>query len=81
MNINHYKLGYVLQGKRVIVTLRNAANVQLLDDLNFGYYKAGMRYRLIGGYYKISPLHLSIPHSGNWHVVIDGHVSSDVRIE
>lgn len=52
------------------VELDKAANVQLLDDTNFSAFRRGGRYRYQGGYYKQTPVHLSPPTSGRWHVVV-----------
>lgn len=68
------------------VTLRgNAANVRLMDSTNFGKYKRGSGYRCGGGLAKKSPVHLTIPNSGHWYVVVDlmglnGRVNSSARI-
>ena len=62
------------------VSLSSQANVLLLDDCNFRSYKAGRRYRYQGGLAKRSPVRLSPPHMGNWHVVVDmGGYSGRVR--
>lgn len=67
------------------VTLDRAANVQLLDASNFENYKDGRKYHYYGGYAKESPVRLSVPRSGHWHVVIDlgggaGTVRASARI-
>ena len=53
------------------VTLDKQANVRLLDDTNFSRYKRGERHTCYGGLAKISPVRLSPPHYGRWHVVVD----------
>ena len=52
------------------VELDKAANVQLLDDINFSAFRRGGVYRYHGGFYKQTPVHLSPPNSGRWHVVV-----------
>ena len=49
----------------------NAANVLLLDSANYNAYQRGGRYTYRGGYATRSPVLLTVPHAGRWHVVID----------
>jgi hypothetical protein len=55
----------------VIVNLDNQANVMLLDDTNFSAYKQGNSFKYYGGWACGSPVRLSPPHYGHWHVVVD----------
>ena len=69
----------------VEVVLDRAANVQLLDPINFENYKNGREFRYAGGYVTSSPVHLPVPSPGRWHVVIDlgggaGHVRASVQV-
>lgn len=86
MNFTHYSLGYVAAGTVAEVTLSgSAANVRLMDQLNFNNYKAGRQHRYHGGLAKSSPLCLQVPHSGTWHVTVDmqglrGTVRSSIRV-
>lgn len=86
MRFDHYDLGNLHGGEIVHVELEgNAANVILLDNLNFNSYKAGRRYRHYGGHAKESPVRLPIPHAGHWHVAVDlggyaGQVRSSVQV-
>ncbi len=54
----------------VQVELDHAANVILLDDINFSAFRRGSRCRYFGGYYKQTPVRLVPPHEGSWHVVV-----------
>jgi hypothetical protein len=64
----------------VQVTLDKQANVLLLDDGNFSNYRGGRRFSYFGGLAKQSPVRLSPPHSGHWHVVVDlGGYAGSVR--
>ncbi len=64
----------------VQVTLDKQANVRLLDDPNFARYRSGGRYTFIGGRAIKSPVRLSPPHFGRWHVVVDlGGYGGSVR--
>lgn len=72
MQFIHSDLGNLDKGRIVEIVLKgNAANVQLLDSTNFSNYKNGRRYHYVGGLAKRSPVHLTVPHSGHWHVAID----------
>lgn len=68
-----------------LVTLDSQANVMLLDDHNFQAYRRGASFHYQGGLVKQSPVRLSPPHYGHWHVVVDlggysGRVKAGVRI-
>lgn len=54
----------------VRVELDHAANVILLDDINFSAFRRGSRYRCFGGYYEKTPVRIVPPHEGSWHVVV-----------
>lgn len=72
MNFQDWDLGYQDRGRTVLVELSsNAANVRLLDAINFSNYRSGRDHRAVGGYYTRSPIRLVVPSSGHWHVVID----------
>ena len=55
----------------VQVSLNKQANVLMLDDSNFSNYRRGGRFRYYGGLAKQSPVRLSPPYYGHWHVVVD----------
>jgi hypothetical protein len=84
MNHLHYEVD-AQAGDTVEVTIDRAANVQLLDPQNYENYKHGRGFRYSGGYGTSSPVRLSVPHSGHWHVVIDlgggaGHVRASMKL-
>jgi hypothetical protein len=58
-------------GDVVEVTLDHAANVQLLDPVNFERYRQKQQYHYHGGYVTESPFSIVAPASGRWHLVID----------
>lgn len=69
----------------VQVTLSGHANVMLLDDGAFSAYKRSRPYKYTGGWTQHSPVCLSPPFAGRWHLVIDlggrsGEVKAGVRI-
>lgn len=83
MNFLHYDLQLTAH-QSVEVTLDKAANVRLLDDVNFGRYRQGAQHTYYGGYSKVSPVSVRPPHAGRWHLVIDlggypGTVRASVR--
>jgi len=86
MNFTHYDLGNRTSGEIVEVTLSgNAANVRLMDSLNFQNYRNGKKHRYFGGHTTKSPIRLAIPSSGHWHVAVDmggynGSVKSAIRL-
>lgn len=86
MNFVHHDLGQRRRGEIVQINLSgNAANVRLLDSVNFSSYRAGRQHRYHGGLAKQSPIRLAIPSAGHWHVAVDmqglrGNVRSSVRV-
>lgn len=53
------------------VALDHPANVLLLDTTNYDNYRNGRQYRYRGGYAKASPVRISPPRAGHWHLVVD----------
>jgi Domain of unknown function (DUF1883) len=91
MDSTYKKLGFLHQefelqaGDIVEVTLDAPANVMLLDPANFSNYKDGLSYHYHGGYAETSPVRLTTPRSGAWHVVVNlggypGRVRAGVRV-
>lgn len=86
MQFQQYDLGNVKKGSRVIVTLKNQANVRLMTQSEFNKYKRGGAHRYIGGRVTRSPWSGVVPSTGHWYVAIDlggysGRVQSSVRVE
>jgi len=79
MNFLHYEVD--LSGNDAVkVTLDKQANVRLLDSHNFQKYRNGGEHKYHGGLAKVSPVVISAPHAGHWHVVIDlGGYAGSVR--
>lgn len=86
MQFTHYDLGQQETGTIVEVALSgNAANVRLLDSSNFSSYRAGKKHSYHGGHVTRSPVRLTIPRRGHWHIAVDlggykGRVRSSIRI-
>jgi hypothetical protein len=60
--------------------------VRLLDSTNFNAYRNGRQHRYYGGLAAQSPVRLSVPRDGNWHVAVDlqglgGTVRVSVHVE
>jgi hypothetical protein len=70
MNYLHYNLD-LAPGEVVEVTLDKQANIRLLDETNFERYKRGAQHTYHGGFAKRSPVRISPPRPGHWHLVID----------
>ena len=69
----------------VEIILDNPANVQLLDPENYEAYRQGKLYRYHGGHASESPVRLTAPSPGQWHLVVDlgggvGSVQASYRV-
>jgi len=76
------------KGATVVVTLRQQANVLLMDSSNYRTYASsrGGRYRYTGGLIKRSPSRLIVPFNGHWYLAIDlggakARISATVAVE
>jgi len=85
MNYLHYEFD-LSEDDVVEVTLEGQANVRLLDPENYSLYSRGERHTYAdGGFARESPVELSPPHAGHWHVVVDlggypGTIRAGVRV-
>jgi curved DNA-binding protein CbpA len=66
----HYPFS-AFRGDILEVMLDRPANVILLDSINYARYRYGISFHYLGGFVEGSPARLSIPLSGEWHLVID----------
>lgn len=81
----HSDLGFRQSGEVVEVALTTGANVRLMDSLNFSSYRTGRPYRCYGGLARRSPVHLPVPSTGHWHLVVDmqglrGSARASIRV-
>ena len=81
-------LGQLQKGATVVVTLRQQANVLLLDSSNYRTYAAGRggRIRYTGGLIKKSPARLTVPSNGHWYLALDlggatGRINATISVE
>lgn len=64
----------------VRVTLDTQANVKMMDSHNFRRYQNDQSHEYYGGLAKVSPLDISPPYRGRWHVAVDlGGYGGSVR--
>ncbi|HET6867784.1 MAG TPA: DUF1883 domain-containing protein [Solirubrobacteraceae bacterium] len=76
MKYLYYDLGEQQRDSCVVAHLRgSAANVILLDPLNFDRYRFHQAFEYTGGLYARTPARIQIPRDGHWYLVIDcgGH--------
>lgn len=86
MRFTYRDLGQRRAGEIVEVRLRgNAANVKLMDSINFSKYRNDRGYHCYGGHVTRSPYRVTIPRTGRWYIAIDlggygGSVSFSVEV-
>lgn len=55
----------------VKVDLKHPAEVLLLDSINFNRYQSGLQYTGYGGYYRETPVILSVSGAGRWYLLVN----------
>lgn len=83
VNYLHYEFDAGPQDA-IEVVLDKAANVLMLDQINYQHYRSRERYDYHGGYVTVSPYVIQPPRQDHWHIVIDlggraGTVRASVR--
>jgi len=72
MRYGYRDLGTQHEGTRVVFQLQGSvANVLLVDERNYAFYRTGRPFLYTGGHYKSSPVELTIPEDGHWYAVVD----------
>ena len=66
-----YNLDYQKKDNVVEVSLSAAANVRLMDSMNYDLYKNNQQHKYYGGLVTVSPYRMAIPKDGRWVVLID----------
>ncbi|MDE1991900.1 MAG: DUF1883 domain-containing protein [Rhizobiaceae bacterium] len=82
---SHYDLSEQRAGIVIEITLSAVANVRLMNGPNFQRFTETLKHQFVGGVAKKSPIRLTIPEAGHWHVVVDmeghhGMAESSVKI-
>ena len=74
---SHYDLKEQRTGTVIEITLSAIANVRLMNSSNLERFTETLQHQFIGGVAKKSPIRLTIPEAGHWHLVVDmeGHKS------
>lgn len=87
MQFMYTDLGTRQRGEVVEIKLSAVANVRLMDSLNLENYKNGSKHIYTGGVVRQSPVRLTIPSLGHWHIAIDttgiqgaGRISASVKV-
>lgn len=70
MNFLHSR-EHLNQGDSAEVNCSHQCNVMLLTDSNFQKYKSGRQFSYHGGHYKMFPVRIVAPNTGNWNIVLD----------
>ncbi|MDI7865153.1 DUF1883 domain-containing protein [Rhizobiaceae bacterium n13] len=72
---SHYDLKELPAGTTIEISLSAIANVRLMNADHFQRFKETLKHKFIGGVAKKSPIRLTIPEAGHWHLVVDmeGH--------
>lgn len=81
----HYDLDAQRAGTVIEITLSAIANVRLMTHGNFDLFKNARQRKFLGGVAKQSPIRLTIPENGHWHVVVDmeghqGKAQSSIKV-
>jgi hypothetical protein len=81
----HYDLQEQRAGTVIEITLSAVANVRLMNAVNFLRFTETLKHQFVGGVAKKSPVRLSLPETGHWHVVVDmeghhGQAESNVKM-
>lgn len=56
----------------VEVNLNHAADVFLVDSMNFQRYKSGQNFDYFGGHYTKTPVKISVQGTGRWYLIVNG---------
>lgn len=56
----------------VEVRLKHAADVFLVDTVNYHKYLKGERFKYYGGHYTRTPVRITVSGVGNWYLIVRG---------
>jgi len=57
----------------VKVELKHAADVFLVDSINYSRYTSGQEFKYFGGHYTKTPVNISVQGSGRWYLIVDNN--------
>lgn len=57
----------------VRVELQHAADVFLIDSINYQHYKSGRCFKYFGGHQTKSPVTISVQGAGRWYLIVNGN--------
>jgi hypothetical protein len=71
----HYDLKAQRAGAMIEVSLNAVNNVRLMTAANFQRFTELLDFKYVGGVARKSPIRLTIPEAGHWHLIVDmeGH--------
>lgn len=71
----HYDLKLQRAGTTIEVTLNAVNNIRLMTATNFQRFTELLDFKYVGGLARKSPIRLTIPENGHWHLIVDmeGH--------
>ncbi|TWF56502.1 DUF1883 domain-containing protein [Neorhizobium alkalisoli] len=71
----HYDLQSQRAGTVIEVTLSAVNNIRLMTAANFQRFTEKLDFKYVGGVAKKSPIRLTVPDHGHWHLIVDmeGH--------
>lgn len=71
----HYDLQPQRAGTTIEISLNAVNNVRLMTAVNFQRFTELLDFKYTGGVAKKSPVRMTIPESGHWHLIVDmeGH--------
>lgn len=55
----------------VEVSLKNAADVFLVDSNNYKKYNSGQKFKYFGGHYDKTPVNITVEGSGRWYLIVE----------
>lgn len=56
----------------VEVSLKHAAEVFLVDSINYQKYQRGQRFTYFGGNYTKTPVNITVTGTGRWYLIVRG---------
>lgn len=84
MNFIEFDLKFCTAGSTSITSLEGVeSDVMLMESRDVSRYTSGQSVKYWGGHYNRSPIRITIPHDGNWHILViptGGAVKASVQV-